>query len=150
MVSENGIKAETSQLPPLFPFVVYFTHPDTTPSSETADLAGLLGAIRESKIDCDFHFRLDVYFLPGAGEDDCKAHYLAERAARPDYEALIRRFETRVLLQKSGSGSSATAHHLADVSACDGQRDSGGSSNAQPSYQLLGLMDYLKSRGVGR
>ncbi|KAL4915366.1 hypothetical protein BDW62DRAFT_188597 [Aspergillus aurantiobrunneus] len=36
-------------------------------------------------------------FLPGASEDDCKAHYLAERGSRQDYETVIREFNSRAL-----------------------------------------------------
>jgi hypothetical protein len=93
MVFHNDIKTERSQLPPLFPFVVYFTHPDATlspASPKTANVSGLLNAI-----SMDFHFRFDLYFLPGASKDDCKAHYLAERATRPDYEAVYNNLQTR-------------------------------------------------------
>jgi hypothetical protein len=34
-------------------------------------------------------FRLEVFFLPGATEDDCICHYLGEKAARGDYKAQI-------------------------------------------------------------
>ncbi|KAL4925046.1 uncharacterized protein BDV17DRAFT_300546 [Aspergillus undulatus] len=97
--------AESSKLPPLFPLVVYFRHPNAIPSPDVTDLGGLLRAIREARINSDFHFRLDVYFLPGASEDDCKTHYLAERASRADYETLIREFNARVFQLKSQSGS---------------------------------------------
>ncbi|KAL4875533.1 hypothetical protein BJY04DRAFT_201583 [Aspergillus karnatakaensis] len=42
------------------------------------------------------HFRFDVYFLPGATDDDCKAHYFAARDSRPDYEPLLREFRQKV------------------------------------------------------
>jgi hypothetical protein len=105
MVFRNGINAESSKLPPLFPLVVYFTHPSALPSPDATDLGGLLRAIREARIDSDFHFRLDVYFLPGASQDDCKTHYLAERASRADYETLIREFNARIFQLKSQGGS---------------------------------------------
>ncbi|KAI9371093.1 hypothetical protein BJX61DRAFT_548542 [Aspergillus egyptiacus] len=105
MVFKDGLDAESSKLPPLFPLVVYFTHPNAIPSPDAADLGGLLRAIREARINSDFHFRLDVYFLPGASEDDCMTHYLAERASRADYETLIREFHARVLQLKSQRGN---------------------------------------------
>ncbi|KAL4864774.1 hypothetical protein BDV12DRAFT_7602 [Aspergillus spectabilis] len=77
MVFKNGINAESSKLPPLFPLVVYFTHPNAIPSPDATNLGSLLRAIWEARINSDFHFRLDVYFLPGASKDDCKTHYLA-------------------------------------------------------------------------
>ncbi|KAL4807200.1 hypothetical protein BDV18DRAFT_137149 [Aspergillus unguis] len=99
MVFKHGIGAESSKLPPLFPLVVYFTHPNAVPTD--VDLGALLRAIREAKIDSDFHFRLDVYFLPGASEDDCKTHYLAERATRADYATVMHDFNSRVFQQRS-------------------------------------------------
>ncbi|BCS27785.1 uncharacterized protein APUU_60833S [Aspergillus puulaauensis] len=105
MVFKNGIGAESSKLPPLFPLVVYFTHPNAIASPDATDLGGLLRAIREASINSDFHFRLDVYFLPGASEDDCKTHYLTERASRADYETFIREFNARVFQLKSERGS---------------------------------------------
>ncbi|KAL3460233.1 hypothetical protein BJX64DRAFT_300702 [Aspergillus heterothallicus] len=111
MVFKNGIGAESSKLPPLFPLAVYFTHPNAIPSPDATDLGGLLRAIREARINSDFHFRLDVYFLPGASEDDCKTHYLAERASRADYETLIRDFSARIFQLKSQRGSRSAVLH---------------------------------------
>ncbi|KAL3440146.1 hypothetical protein BJX65DRAFT_315091 [Aspergillus insuetus] len=68
------------KLPPLISCSFYFTHPDTEPVN--LDLEGLFRAIR-NQID-DFHVRLDIYFLPGANETDCIAHYRAERATCAD------------------------------------------------------------------
>ncbi|CEL08220.1 hypothetical protein ASPCAL11371 [Aspergillus calidoustus] len=68
------------KLPPLISCSFYFTHPDTEPGS--LDLEGLFRAIENQKDD--FHVRLDIYFLPGASETDCIAHYRAERATRAD------------------------------------------------------------------
>lgn len=125
MVFKNGIDAESSKLPPLFPLVVYFTHPNAIPSPIATDLGGLLRAIREARINSDFHFRLDVYFLPGASEDDCMTHYLAERASRADYETLIREFNGRVFQLKSQRGSRSA--------------ELGDSSPAQTTTRLPGM-----------
>ncbi|KAL2822659.1 hypothetical protein BJX63DRAFT_427216 [Aspergillus granulosus] len=93
MVFKNHPSVLHSPLPPLFPFVLYFTNPDTLPSPEATGLAGLYEALRgPGPIPRNFHFRLDVYFLPGGTEDDCKAHYFAARASRPNYEILIRQY----------------------------------------------------------
>ncbi|KAL2846151.1 hypothetical protein BJY01DRAFT_263366 [Aspergillus pseudoustus] len=93
MVFKNHPSVLHSPLPPLFPFVLYFTHPDTLPSPQATGLTGLYEALRGSgPIPRNFHFRLDVYFLPGGTEDECKAHYLAARALRPNYETLIRQY----------------------------------------------------------
>ncbi|KAL2869007.1 uncharacterized protein BJX67DRAFT_348478 [Aspergillus lucknowensis] len=110
MVFKNGIDTEFSTLPPLFPFAVYFSHPGAIPSPDESDLVGLFIDIREGGLSSDFHFRLDVYFLPGASEVDCKTHYLAERASRADYETIIREFEDRTL-QLSGQGVSCDSSH---------------------------------------
>ncbi|KAL4789391.1 hypothetical protein BDV19DRAFT_383150 [Aspergillus venezuelensis] len=102
---KNGIGAESSKLPPLFPLIVYFTHPSAIPSSDAADLGGHLRAIRDARINSDFHFRLEVYYLSGASENECMTHYLFERASRADYETLIHEFKARVFKMKSQMGS---------------------------------------------
>ncbi|KAL2810802.1 hypothetical protein BJX63DRAFT_400946 [Aspergillus granulosus] len=89
MVFQNDI---ASQLPPLYPFVIYFTYPTATATPEDADLAGLYKAIRDPMQGSQSHFRLDAYFLPGASNDDCKAHYVAARSTRPDYKSLLQEF----------------------------------------------------------
>lgn len=71
-------------LPQLYMFAVYFTHIDATPDS----LNGLLNAVHYNDA-YPLGFRLEVFFLPGATEDDCICHYLGEKAARGDYKAQI-------------------------------------------------------------
>jgi hypothetical protein len=73
-------------LPQLFMFAVYFTHVDATP--ESLDIGGLMEAVRFSKAYPP-EFRLEAYFLPGASDDDCIAHYRREKAARGTYDAHI-------------------------------------------------------------
>jgi hypothetical protein len=68
------------KLPPLISCSFYFTHPDTEPGN--LDPKELFRAIRNQQDD--FHVRLDIYFLPGATETDCIAHYRAEKATRAD------------------------------------------------------------------
>jgi hypothetical protein len=67
MVFQNYVNIP---LPPLFPFIIYFTHIDTLPSM--IDLEGLYGAITVTGIT--LRPRFDVYFLPGATEIDCLSH----------------------------------------------------------------------------
>ncbi|KAL3491218.1 hypothetical protein BJX62DRAFT_205743 [Aspergillus germanicus] len=76
-------------LPPLFPFIIYFTNSQTLPDS--IDLRGLYLALK-MKVD-EVHPRLDVYFLPGATEMDCLVHYQREQVARGCYRAQIDAFE---------------------------------------------------------
>jgi hypothetical protein len=70
------------KLPPLISCSFYFTHPDTEPGNADLDLEGLFRAVRNQQDD--FHVRLGIYFLPGATETDCIAHYRAKRATRAD------------------------------------------------------------------
>ncbi|KAL2788942.1 hypothetical protein BJX66DRAFT_339756 [Aspergillus keveii] len=80
---------ETSILPPLVSFSFYFTHPDACRNQE--DLVALHDSI-EPVMD-SFHARFDMYFLPGATEDDCVAHYYGEKATRLDSKSMRREFE---------------------------------------------------------
>ncbi|KAL5333804.1 hypothetical protein BJX70DRAFT_45544 [Aspergillus crustosus] len=99
MVFQNTAQIMYSPLPPLFPFVLYLTHPKTAPSpSQTEALVALYNNLGNSLLAFYFPFRLDIYFLPGGSEADCKAHYLAERASRLDLEMVLklyRRLEFR-------------------------------------------------------
>ncbi|KAL2814807.1 hypothetical protein BJX63DRAFT_442393 [Aspergillus granulosus] len=111
IVFKNSLSTANSRLPPLFPFVVYFTHPSTKQTPEATDLVGLYDAIRYPLINPDLHFRLDVYFLPGASEEDCKEHYLAARASRPNYVTLIEEFKAAEAALKSTNTVSNTSSH---------------------------------------
>ncbi|KAL3458144.1 hypothetical protein BJX64DRAFT_267123 [Aspergillus heterothallicus] len=99
MVFQNPPQIMYSTLPPLFPFVLYLTHPNAGPSpSQGEALVALYNIFDNSHLGSDFPFRLDVYFLPGGREADCKAHYLAERASRLDLGMVLklyRRLEFR-------------------------------------------------------
>jgi hypothetical protein len=99
MVFQNPPQIMYSTLPPLFPFVLYLTHPNAGPSPSQAEaLVALYNIFDNSHLGSDFPFRLDVYFLPGGTEADCKAHYLAERASRLDLGMVLklyRRLEFR-------------------------------------------------------
>ncbi|KAL4930763.1 uncharacterized protein BDV17DRAFT_258525 [Aspergillus undulatus] len=77
--------------------MVYFTHPNMIAGPERTDLVGLYNVIRKpmQAQNHNFHFRLDVYFLPGGDKTDCKAHYLAARASRPSYESLLEEFKQK-------------------------------------------------------
>ncbi|KAL2827356.1 hypothetical protein BDW59DRAFT_160321 [Aspergillus cavernicola] len=44
----------------------------------------------------EFHFRLDVYFLPNASNEDCIAHYQAEKAIRGDFMQMRQDAEQRL------------------------------------------------------
>lgn len=79
----------TSPLPFLYSFSFYFTHPDASPdTSHAAELYDTLtrGSIYDSN---DVEYRLDLYFLPNASQDDCIAHYRAEKDARGTYQAQV-------------------------------------------------------------
>ncbi|KAL2846175.1 hypothetical protein BJY01DRAFT_247348 [Aspergillus pseudoustus] len=99
MVFENAAQIMYSTLPPLFPFPLYLTHPKVAPSpSQTKALVALYNTLSKSPLAFSFPFRLDVYFLPGGSEADCRAHYLAERASRLDLGTVLklyRRLEFR-------------------------------------------------------
>jgi hypothetical protein len=75
-------------LPPLFHFVIYFTHKDTLQS--TIDLKRLYRKITAPR-DAS-RSRLDIYFIPGANEMDCLSHYQGEQIARGSYTAQIHTF----------------------------------------------------------
>lgn len=76
MVSWNGL-SET--LPYLYSFAFYITNPamnqDTFDSAAFYKQCLLSGHYLEP-------FRFDFYFLPNASINDCKEHYMAEKAAR--------------------------------------------------------------------
>lgn len=79
----------SSSLPFLYSFSFYFTHPDASPdTSHAAELYNTLtrGSIYDTN---DVEFRLDLYFLPNASQDDCIAHYRAEKDARGTYQAQV-------------------------------------------------------------
>ncbi|KAJ0418716.1 hypothetical protein BJY00DRAFT_314626 [Aspergillus carlsbadensis] len=71
------------RLYPLISFAVYFTHPAAAGNDpEKSNLLGLFTLIRQET--SDFHFRLDIYFLPHGSAEDCMAHYRAQKAASTD------------------------------------------------------------------
>lgn len=41
--------------------------------------------------DFDFNARLDMYFLPGASNEDCISHYLGEKTARGSYKTQLQK-----------------------------------------------------------
>ncbi|KAL2858596.1 hypothetical protein BJY01DRAFT_201378 [Aspergillus pseudoustus] len=64
---------------PLISFAVYFTHPAAAGNhTQNNKLLALFVLIRREMTN--FHFRLDIYFLPRASEEDCMAHYRAQKA----------------------------------------------------------------------
>lgn len=67
----------------LFVFAIYFTHPDASP--DHVDQKGLLNALMNGST----RFRLELFFLPGADEEDCMKHYRGEKEVRGDYHAQI-------------------------------------------------------------
>ncbi|KAL3440255.1 hypothetical protein BJX65DRAFT_316758 [Aspergillus insuetus] len=99
MVFQNPAQIMYATLPPLFLIVLYLTHPNAAPSPSQAEaLVALYNIINSSYLGSDFVFPLDVYFLAGGSEADCKAHYLRERASRLDVHTammLYRRLEFR-------------------------------------------------------
>lgn len=79
----------SSPLPFLYSFPVYFTHPDVSPAtSHAAELYQTVtqGPLYDSNA---VEYRLDLYFLPNATQDDCIAHYRAEKDARGTFQAQI-------------------------------------------------------------
>lgn len=98
---------ETSPLPPLYSFSLYFTHEDVNPGNvHPVELLNAL--VKNTPLDCyPCPFRLELYFLPmpGATVEECDAaciaHYLEEKRIRGDYMRQIEDIETSV----SPSGS---------------------------------------------
>lgn len=74
-----------SPLPFLYSFSIYFTHPDTSP--DNCHAAELYRTITQaSRYDTnDVEFRLDLYFIPGASQEDCMKHYRTEKSARGSF-----------------------------------------------------------------
>ncbi|OJJ04876.1 hypothetical protein ASPVEDRAFT_137144 [Aspergillus versicolor CBS 583.65] len=75
---------EEHPLPPLMNFNFYFTHPEG-PLPDSEELGINLISMHDHILPQGpepFHFRLDVYFLPGASTQDCMVHYGAEKATR--------------------------------------------------------------------
>lgn len=75
----------TPDLPPLFSFPIYFVHPAATHARIERVAAEFLDAIMDQQCLNGKIVRLDVYFLPGAREEDCVAHYHAEKSVRGLY-----------------------------------------------------------------
>lgn len=95
-----------SPLPFLYSFSFYFTHPDASPdTSHAAELYETLtrGSIYDSN---DVEFRMDLYFLPNAGQDDCIAHYRAEKDARGAYQAQVDAVASGDAQPSAGDGGS--------------------------------------------
>lgn len=88
MVFEN---LEFFSLPPLFSFALYFTHVNVT--SRHTDMKCLRRELSSENEDFDFDARLDVYFLPGASNEDCISHYLGEKATRGSYRTQLQKFK---------------------------------------------------------
>lgn len=71
---------ERSPLPRLWNYVIYFTHPETNFMDVEPTAIEFLSAIVGRNNGCDY--RLDMHFLPDAGDEECIAHFKAELAAR--------------------------------------------------------------------
>ncbi|TLD14979.1 hypothetical protein PspLS_10878 [Pyricularia sp. CBS 133598] len=85
---------ESCQLPYLYSYCIYFTHPDVRPDApDSTDAARRLyeTIVMENPplnpYDC--LFRIDMYFIPNGNRDDCMRHYRAERDARGSYTAQV-------------------------------------------------------------
>lgn len=92
-------------LPPLCPCVLYMVHPhariDAFDGNDMWDvLAPYVGGLESAET---FHY--DFYFLPGASDADCAAHYRGELAFRGTAWHQIRMAD-----QAAGGGSLETAH----------------------------------------
>ncbi|KAI9043622.1 uncharacterized protein KD926_003392 [Aspergillus affinis] len=85
-------------LPPLTNLSIYFTHPEG-PLPETEDfeddLRAMHAQIRTDGFDDD-NYRLEVYFLPNASNEDCIAHYQAEKAIRENSMDMLLEAEIRL------------------------------------------------------
>lgn len=79
----------SSPLPFLYSYSFYFTHRDASP--DTSHAQELYQAITQGPLyeSNDVEYRLDLHFLPAASQDDCIAHYRAEKAARGTFQAQI-------------------------------------------------------------
>ncbi|OGM49221.1 hypothetical protein ABOM_004091 [Aspergillus bombycis] len=78
-----------SSLLPLFTFAIYFTHAHV--SREKVDHRALYQALCDSYNNYDVRF--DLYFVPGIGEEGCKAHYRQERRFRGDYKKQLKAYK---------------------------------------------------------
>lgn len=91
---------EEHPLPPLMNFNVYFTHPEG-PLPDSEEFEKNLIAMHDqiwSQGPEPFYFRLDVYFLPNAGTQDCMVHYGAEKAARGNSARMLQEAQERLEL----------------------------------------------------
>ncbi|RDW92949.1 uncharacterized protein DSM5745_00271 [Aspergillus mulundensis] len=89
---------ENTLLPPLMNITIYFTHPEgplPQPADLEADLRAMHAQITADGLD-EFHYRLDVYFLPAADNDACIAHYQAEKASRGTSRDMYNEAEIRL------------------------------------------------------
>lgn len=117
----------TTPLPFLYSFSVYFTHPDASPdTSHAEELYRTLISGPHYQTN-SVEFRLDFYFLPGASQDDCIAHYRAEKDARGTYEAQV----DAAASGNHGGGGSGSG--LAGLVASYAQHD-------RASYRYHGLL----------
>ncbi|KAL4904300.1 hypothetical protein BDW74DRAFT_185626 [Aspergillus multicolor] len=89
---------ENTSLPPLVNITIYFTHPES-PLLKLADLEDDLRAMH-TRIAADgleeYHYRLDIFFQPGASDEACIAHYQAEKATRGNSRDMRREAEIRL------------------------------------------------------
>ena len=78
-------------LPRLLNYTLYFTSAMRTATASACDEAAaarVFEIIRDDMYgDNDVVYRLDMYCLPGAGQDECIVHYRAE-SARVSYKTL--------------------------------------------------------------
>lgn len=89
---------EGTLLPPLINLNIYYTHPGgPLPQTEGLedDLREMHAQIAAEGFDDD-HYRLDVYFLPSNSNEDCIAHYQAEKAARGNSMDMLHEAEIRL------------------------------------------------------
>lgn len=118
-------------LPPLYGFALYLTHPTASPAAvEPARLlARLIGGTALTRQCPGWPVHLALYFLPGADDAACVAHYGAERASRGDYGA-----------QLAAVDDAAAAVEL-DGGATDAAGGGPGLPGVVPSYENGSVMD---------
>lgn len=90
---------ENTLLPPLVNFNIYCTHPEgALPQAEDLEdeLRAMHAQIATDGFDDDDHYRLDVYFLPNASNEDCIAHYQAEKATRGNSMEMLLEAENKL------------------------------------------------------
>ncbi|CEL02183.1 hypothetical protein ASPCAL03355 [Aspergillus calidoustus] len=105
-------------LHPLISFAIYFTHPAA--GYPQTDMCGLFNLILQEM--ANFHFRLDMYFLPNASKGDCIMHYRAEKATARKSHVVLDLVERRLRNRLTQPPSLRGRSEMMDEYVLDGKR----------------------------